>query len=96
MRRPILIPVIAAFLFAAFSYQSVCAEGTVKSEIKLIQKSDHTEIFLSQQAEVLAPRDRISITLGIEVRGNNTRNIQSEINKRMSAAIVPDSFFESV
>jgi predicted secreted protein len=57
------------------------------SEMKVVQKNDHTEIDLTQQAEQLAPRDRISITLSVEARGNNARQIQIDINKRMAAAI---------
>jgi predicted secreted protein len=46
-----------------------------------------TEIHLSQQAVRVMARDRLRAELRIEAKGNNGREIQAEINKRMAAAL---------
>lgn len=57
------------------------------TEVKITRQVDRTEIQLSQQAERLEARNRIMVRLNIEARGGNARQIQQEINKRMTAAI---------
>lgn len=63
------------------------AEKPVQTEVKLIRQVDRTEVQLSQQAERLEARNRIAVRLNVEARGNNARQIQLDINKRMTAAI---------
>lgn len=46
-----------------------------------------TEIHLSQQAVRVLARDRLRATLRIDAKGNNGRQIQLDINKRMAAAL---------
>lgn len=58
-----------------------------QTEVKLIKQVDRTEVQLSQQAERLEARNRIAVRLNVEARGNNARQIQQEINKRMTAAV---------
>ncbi|HTQ99842.1 MAG TPA: SIMPL domain-containing protein, partial [Candidatus Acidoferrum sp.] len=57
------------------------------AEMKIIHQVDHTEITLSQQAERMEARNRIMVRLMVEAKGSNARQIQLEINKRMTAAI---------
>lgn len=83
--------VVSAILSACvliIVYGSVyAAEKAPTQEVKLIKKTDRTEVQLSQQAERMEARNRILVKLRIEVRGSNARQIQLDINKRMSAAI---------
>jgi uncharacterized protein len=46
-----------------------------------------TDIQLVQQASLVVPRDRITATLSVNLRGANARQVQVEINKRMMAAL---------
>jgi len=46
-----------------------------------------TEIHLSQQAVRVLARDRLRATLRIDAKGNNGRQIQQDINKRIAAAL---------
>jgi predicted secreted protein len=46
-----------------------------------------TDILLVQQASLVVPRDRITATLNVSLRGPNARQIQIEINRRMVAAL---------
>ncbi|HWY60299.1 MAG TPA: SIMPL domain-containing protein [Rhizomicrobium sp.] len=46
-----------------------------------------TDIQLVQQAALVVPRDRITATLRVILRGPNARQIQVEINRRMVAAL---------
>lgn len=79
--------VLSACVFIVVHGSVYAAEKAPAQEIKLIKKTDRTEVQLSQQAERMEARNRISVKLTIEVRGNNARQIQLDINKRMSAAI---------
>ena len=86
MRRFLLLPVLAACVSFAPA-PGFAADAPATHEVKLIQKTDHTEIQITQQAERLEPRNRISVSLNVEARGPNARQIQTDINKRMAAAI---------
>jgi predicted secreted protein len=66
---------------------AIAVEPKAPTEIKITKKTDRTEVNLSQQAERMEARNRIMVKLTVEARGNNARQIQAEINKRMSAAI---------
>jgi predicted secreted protein len=46
-----------------------------------------TDVVLSQQAVLVVPRDRVTATLRVNLRGPNARQIQIEINRRMVAAL---------
>lgn len=46
-----------------------------------------TDVQLVQQAALVVPRDRITATLRVTMRGPNARQIQIEINRRMIAAL---------
>ena len=46
-----------------------------------------TDIQLVQQASLVVPRDRITATLQVTMRGPDARTIQVEINRRMVAAL---------
>lgn len=62
-------------------------EPKVPTEISITKKTDRSEVNLSQQAERMEARNRILVKLTVEARGNNAKQIQAEINKRMSEAI---------
>jgi predicted secreted protein len=66
---------------------ALAAEKPAPTEVKLTKQVDRTEVQLSQQAERLEARNRIAVRLNVEARGNNARQIQLDINKRMTAAI---------
>jgi len=66
---------------------AMAQEPKAPTEIKITKKTDRTEVNLSQQAERMEARNRIMVKLTVEARGNNAKQIQAEINKRMSAAI---------
>jgi uncharacterized protein len=85
--RTIISAVLSACIFIIVHGSVYAAEKAPAQEVKLIKKTDRTEVQLSQQAERMEARNRISVKLTIEVRGNNARQIQLDINKRMSAAI---------
>ncbi len=55
-----------------------------------------TEIHLSQQAMRIMARDRLRAELRIEAKGNNGREIQAEINKRMAAALAKVKAYPAV
>lgn len=46
-----------------------------------------TDIYLTQQAQIVVPRDRITATLRVISKGPNARQIQIEINRKMIAAL---------
>ena len=46
-----------------------------------------TDILLVQQAALVVPRDRITATLSVMLRGPDARQIQVEINRRMLTAL---------
>ena len=46
-----------------------------------------TDVMFTQQASLVVPRDRITTTLRVIMRGPNARAIQIEINKRMMGAL---------
>ena len=79
-----LLAVIVALTGAGLAS---AADKPTQTEVKLIKQVDRTEVQLSQQAERLEARNRIAVKLNVEARGNNARQIQLEINKRMTAAI---------
>ena len=55
-----------------------------------------TEIHLTQQAVRVMARDRLSAALRIEAKGNNGREIQAEINRRMGTALAKVKAFPAV
>lgn len=79
--------VITVCLILAMSSLAFAAEKPTQTEVKLIKQIDRTEVQFSQQAERLEARNRIAVRLNVEARGNNARQIQLDINKRMTAAI---------
>lgn len=86
--RSIALPfVVAAALATVDSGAALATDKAASTEIKLIRQIDRTEVQLSQQAERLEPRNRIAVKLNVESRGNNARQIQLDINKRMTAAV---------
>jgi len=85
--KTVILAVLSVFVSIIVYGSIYAAEKAPVQEVKLIKKTDRTEVQLSQQAERMEARNRILVKLTIEVRGNNTRQIQLDINKRMSAAI---------
>lgn len=55
-----------------------------------------TEIHLSQQSVRVMARDRLRAELRIEAKGNNGREIQADINKRMGAALAKVKAYPAV
>lgn len=49
--------------------------------------SPETEIHLVQQATRIMAPDRLRAVLRVEVKGNNGRQVQADVNKRMAAAL---------
>lgn len=86
-KRLFLTTVIAAITTIAWLSAATAAEPKVPTKINITQKTDRTEVSLSQQAERMEARNRIMVKLTVESRGNNAKQIQAEINKRMSEAI---------
>lgn len=86
-KRLFLTTLIAAFTTISCLSVAIAAEPKIPTEINITKKTDRTEVSLSQQAERMEARNRIMVKLTVEVRGNNAKQIQAEINKRMSEAI---------
>ena len=78
--RPKFAALLAAMPLLVLALPSVAADANSSLPGK-------TEIHLSQQAVRILARDRLRATLRIEAKGNNGRQIQQEINKRMAASL---------
>jgi predicted secreted protein len=77
MRRIVLAPALAAGLAALAPHGVLAADGAPAG----------TEIHLVQQAtRTLAP-DRLRATLRVEAKGNDGRQVQADVNRRMDAAL---------
>jgi uncharacterized protein len=88
-----------------FAAVPLCALVLVAPSAALAADSPHgrpgdipgkTEIHLSQQAVRVMARDRLSAALRIEAKGNNGREIQAEINRRMGAALAKVKAYPAV
>ena len=88
--------VLAVLLTFTESSLAFAADKPPQTEVKLIKQVDRTEVQLSQQAERLEARNRITVRLNVEARGNNARQIQVDINKRMTAAIAKAQSIPSI
>jgi len=55
-----------------------------------------TEVQLSQRAEKIVARDQIGVSLRVEAKGNEPRQLQDEVNRRMSEALAKAKKFPSV
>lgn len=78
--RPQFAALLAAMPLLVLALPSVAADANSSLPGK-------TEIHLSQQAVRILARDRLRATLRIEAKGNNGRQIQQDINKRMATAL---------
>ncbi|MBF0525366.1 MAG: SIMPL domain-containing protein [Deltaproteobacteria bacterium] len=77
----------ALMFFIGEGYVNAQEKASSHSEVKLVKRTDRTEVQLSQQAERMEARNRISVKLKVDARGKNARQIQLAINKQMSTAI---------
>lgn len=78
---------LVTVLTLAVSNFASAADKPESQEVKVVNKANRTEVQFTQQAERLEARNRVTIKLNVEARGNNAQQIQRDINKRMTAAI---------
>jgi len=83
-----LVPVLIASSLVALSLASrpAFAADTTARSLTIVPVTT-TDVMFNQQASLVVPRDRITTTLRVIMRGPNARAIQVEINKRMMGAL---------
>lgn len=86
-RKHIIAALIITCMTITALSSAIAKEPKVPTEINITKKTDRTEVNISQQAERMEARNRIMVKLTVEARGNNAKQIQQEINKKMSDAI---------
>jgi predicted secreted protein len=77
MSRTVCAAALAAGLAGAASSSAVAADAAPAE----------TEIHLSEQATRTLTPDRLRAILRVEAKGNNGRDVQAEVNRRMAAAL---------
>lgn len=82
MRARILFPLLA-FGLAAPIWPAAFATDAVTTPASEIG----TEVHLVQRAEKRLPRDRIHVTLRVEVEGAEPAKVQAEVNRQMAGAL---------
>ena len=88
LRKKLILTTLVIASATILGLGAALAQGPkAATEIKITKRTDRTEVNLSQQAERMEARNRIMVKLTVETRGNSAKQIQAEINKRMSAAI---------